>query len=85
MYNLYINHAQCATAIKLIVVWSSFLLVSSRLTKTTGDDEVSVCNGSLASFLELYSTWYLQQGSNCQDTPYNPAQKKLTQPIGQQM
>ena len=48
----------------------------------TGVVVVRECRGSLGTLFILVSTWYLQQGSNCQDMVYTPAHIKLRNPIG---
>ena len=60
--------------------WSLLRYLSSFLTRTMGDDDVKLPRGNFANFLVSYSTWYWQHGSNCHETPYNAAHKKLTPP-----
>ena len=60
--------------------WSLLRYLSSFLTRTIGDEDVRLPSGNFANFLVSCSTWYLQHGSNCHETPYKAAQKKLIPP-----
>lgn len=56
-------------ATNVIVVCRILLLVSSFLTRNVGDDGPKTANNSTCgSLLVSVSTWYWQQGSNCQET-----------------
>lgn len=81
-YHLYTLKAQTAPATSETVLCKNFLRLSSFLTKITGVVVVSECRGNLGTLVRLVSTWYLQQGSNCQEIAYTPAQITLRKPNG---
>lgn len=73
-------------AANVIVVWRIRLLVSSFLTRNVGDEGPRTANSSTCGNLQVsVSTWYWQQGSNCQETVYNPQDMTAIKPSGPQM
>ena len=61
-------HAQYENASREMHVWSTLRRVSSLRTRTTGELDVRLWSGRRCKRLLSYSTWYLQHGSNCQET-----------------
>ena len=70
------------TAVMQMVQCNDFLFLSSLRTRTIGLEVVSLLTGNFASLFVSISTWYLQQGSNCHETVYNPVQSRDSRPIG---